>query len=125
MPQFVSQWGLNSNCEAFLNALPSAVRDAVIVGFDGGGTKDGNVWGRLLGFCRIQWMKSLGLDRTMTMQIKSLPEEAQMLCMTSFDPRSSRGGDLAGRLQSFMNKCLRESGYEEAAPPSGGFGGGG
>jgi len=118
MPQFVSQWGLNSNAEAFLSALPDAVRDAVIVGFDGGGTKDGNVWGRLLGFARIQWMKSLGLDSSMTMQLKSLPEEAQMLCMTSFDPRSSKDGNLTGRLQAFMNKCLRQSGYEEGAPPS-------
>merc|ERR1719506_3418316 len=110
MQQFSTKWGLNSNAEAFLGALPQSVRDAVFVGFDGSSTKDGNVWGRLLGYIRVQWTKSLGLDSSMTMQLKNLPEEAQMLCMTSFNPRSSKDGNVSGRLQAFMNKCLKQTG---------------
>lgn len=108
--QFSAQWGLNSHAESFVDALPAPVRDSVIAGFDASGTKDGNVWGRLLGFSRQKWVIWLGLDSTVTQQVKTLSEEAQMLCMTSFDPSSSKDGNIGARLQGFMKKCSSQCG---------------
>lgn len=114
LQQFVQTWQLNSNAEAFLAALPGPVTNAVIAGFDGSASKDGNVWQRLLGFARQQWSKSLGLDSTTSAALKALPEEAQMLCFTQFDPSSSKDGNIGARLQKFIGKCVRQVQHQEA-----------
>jgi hypothetical protein len=106
--QFAKQWSLNREAEAFVGALPEFVRDAVVSGFDGSGSADGNLWGRLLGYTRQMWTRSLGLDSETTARLKNLPEEAQMLCMTSFDPRTTTDGNISARLEGFMNKCQRQ-----------------
>ncbi len=40
------------------------------------GTKDGNVWGRLLGYTRSHWSRFLRVDQETSSYIRSLPEEA-------------------------------------------------
>lgn len=112
--QFAVAWGLDTNAEAFIARLPEPVRDAVIAGFDGSGTKDGNIWGRLLGFCRQSWVRSLGLDQETVNYLKSLPEDAQMVCLTTFDPSGTKDGNISGRLHGFMKKVLHSRGGSSA-----------
>lgn len=107
--RFSHVWGLDGRAVHFLQALPEPVRDHVIAGFDGSGTKDGNVWGRLLGFARHTWARSLGLDQASVAFIKTLPEEAQMICLTDFDPSGTKDGNIAGRLQGFAKKALAQA----------------
>merc|ERR1712066_257752 len=60
---FAQMWGLDGAVVTFLQALPDPIRKHVLTGFDGSGTKDGNLWGRLLGYTRHTWAKSPGLDQ--------------------------------------------------------------
>lgn len=114
--QFVHHWGLDDRIAAFLHALPEMVRDHVVSGFDGSGTKDGNVWGRLLGFIRATWARSLGLDQASVATIKALPEDAQMICLTDFDPSGTKDGNVAGRLQGFVRKAMAQAGHSSRGP---------
>merc|ERR1719433_1945461 len=104
----------------FIDGLPEEVRYKVISGFDGAGTKDGNVWGRLLGYARHIWAKFLGLDQECVNLVKGLPEEAQMICLTNFDPSGTKDGNIAGRLQGFAKKALAQAGQLAREPSSGG-----
>mmetsp|Transcript_85292 Transcript_85292/g.198294 ORF Transcript_85292/g.198294 Transcript_85292/m.198294 type:complete len:738 (+) Transcript_85292:136-2349(+) len=113
---FSQAWGLDVRAECFLQALPEPIRQHVLTGFDGSGTKDGNVWGRLLGFARHTWARSLGLDQASVAFIKGLPEEAQMICLTDFDPSGTKDGNIAGRLQGFAKKALAQAGQLARAP---------
>uniref|UniRef100_A0A7S4VG83 Uncharacterized protein n=1 Tax=Alexandrium monilatum TaxID=311494 RepID=A0A7S4VG83_9DINO len=116
---FSQLWGLDGRAECFLQALPDAVRQHVVAGFDGSGTKDGNVFGRLLGFARHTWARSLGLDQASVAFIKGLPEEAQMICLTDFDPSGTKDGNVAGRLQGFAKKAIAQAGQLARAPNGG------
>merc|ERR1740129_954143 len=82
--RFAQLWGLDARAVQFLHGLQDVVRDHVLASFDGSATKDGNVFGRLLGFARHTWARSLGLDQTSVAFVKSLPEDAQIICLTSF-----------------------------------------
>lgn len=113
---FSQVWGLDGRAECFLQALPEPIRQHVLAGFDGSGTKDGNVWGRLLGFARHTWARSLGLDQASVVFIKGLPEEAQMICLTDFDPSGTKDGNIAGRLQGFAKKALAQAGQLARTP---------
>jgi len=93
----------------FLHGLQDVVRDHVLASFDGSATKDGNVFGRLLGFARHTWARALGLDQQSVAFIKTLPEEAQMICLTDFDPSGTKDGNVAGRLQGFAKKALAQA----------------
>lgn len=114
--RFSQAWGLDTRTVHFLQSLPEPVRDHVLAGFDGNGTKDGNVWGRLLGFVRHTWARSLGLDQASVALVKSLPEEAQMICLTDFDPSGTKDGNVAGRLQAFVKKAMAQAGQLARAP---------
>jgi len=122
--------GVDHEAAAFVQALPPVIRPDIIRGFDGSTSKDGNVWGRLLGFIRFKWQRTLGLDQECANIVKSLPERAQMICLTEFDPSGTKDGNVAGRLQGFVKRVLARTGEAQpqrmaaVAPPIG-FGGGG
>merc|ERR1712222_267023 len=78
------------------------------MGFDGSGTKDGNIWGRLLGFTRVVWAKFIGLELSMSNYIRSLPDEVQVAVLTRFDPSGSKDGNVAGRLEGFLKKIVKQ-----------------
>jgi len=107
--QFSIAWGLDERAVSLMHHLPEPIRDHVLQGFDGSGTKDGNVWGRLLGFSRHIWAKYIGLDQDSVAFVKSLPEEAQVICLTDFDPSGTKDGNIAGRLQGFSKKALAQA----------------
>jgi len=112
---FVQQWGLDGSAAPFLQSLPGPVRDHVLSGFNTSGTKDGNAWGRLLGFARCAWAKYLGLDQEAVGLIKGLPEDAQMVCLAEFDPSGTKDGNLVGRLQGFVKKAMAQCGHNRRA----------
>jgi len=116
--QFAAIWGLDQNVVEFMMAIPDQVRDAVVMTFDGSGTKDGNVWGRLLGFVRQTWSRYLGLDAETIEMIKGLPLEAQVICMKDFDPSGTKDGNVAGRLQGFARKAVAVARMGGAVIPS-------
>jgi len=120
---FAQTWGLDQNVVEFMMAIPDQVRDAVVQTFDGSGTKDGNVWGRLLGFVRQTWSRFLGLDPETSQMIRDLPIEAQVICMKDFDPSGTKDGNVAGRLQGFARKAVAVARMGGAVIPSG-YGGG-
>jgi len=114
---FVRLWGLDGRATGFLQSLPEHVRQQVMRSFDGSASKDGNVWGRLFGYIRQTWANSLGLDQEAMRFVKELPEEAQMICLTDFDPSGTKDGNVVGRLQGFARKALKQSGFQ-APPPT-------
>eukprot|EP00931_Biecheleriopsis_adriatica_P068347 TRINITY_DN42315_c0_g1_i1.p1 TRINITY_DN42315_c0_g1~~TRINITY_DN42315_c0_g1_i1.p1 ORF type:complete len:550 (+),score=121.19 TRINITY_DN42315_c0_g1_i1:79-1728(+) len=124
---FVRHWRLDEVCEDFLQALPYNIQDRVLAEFDGSATKDGNVWGRLLGFVRSTWGRSLGLEQDSLLYIKSMPEDAQMRVIAEFDPSGTKDGNVDGRLMGFAKKAMamsqarsdRGSGFGEPAPRGG------
>ena len=63
LEEFVNKWGLNPDAEVFLGALPDFVLGVTIQSFDAKNSKDGNVWGRLFGFCRSVWCVKLKIDK--------------------------------------------------------------
>ncbi|CAE8665993.1 unnamed protein product, partial [Polarella glacialis] len=125
LTNFVRQWGLDERVAGFLQALPAHLRDNVLRSFDGSATQDGNVWGRLLGFVRSNWGRSLGIDQASMAYIKSMPEDAQMVLMTEFDPSGTKDGNIVGRLMGFAKKAMAmaqagASAYPAAASSQGG-----
>lgn len=108
---FVEQWRLDTRIAQFMEALPETVRETVISGFDGSGTKDGNVWGRLLGFARVQWARYWRLDAESIALVKALPEDVQMMCLTDFDASSSHDHDHRERLRAFTKRTMRKAGH--------------
>eukprot|EP00930_Biecheleria_cincta_P083448 TRINITY_DN7301_c0_g1_i1.p1 TRINITY_DN7301_c0_g1~~TRINITY_DN7301_c0_g1_i1.p1 ORF type:complete len:879 (+),score=128.89 TRINITY_DN7301_c0_g1_i1:85-2721(+) len=104
--EFCQMWGLNDSAQRFLEAIPLQIQDIVLASFDGSATKDGNVWGRLLGFVRFQWGRSLGLDPESLNYVKSMPEDAQMILITEFDARGTKDGNIAGRVMGFAKKAM-------------------
>jgi len=106
--KFVEYWSLDSNAENFLYAIPAPIREIVLNSFDGSGTKDGNLWGRLLGFTRIVWAKFIGLDQSTSNYIRTLPNEVQVAVLTMFDPSGSKDGNVAGRLEGFLKKVIKQ-----------------
>lgn len=113
--QFAQAWRLDHAAASFIQALPDIVRGQIISGFDGSSSKDGNVWGRLLGFTRFKWARALGMDKECVDIVKSLPEEAQMMCLVEFDPSGTKDGNVAGRLQGFVKKALARTGHSSSA----------
>ena len=61
-------------------------------GFDVSSTRDGYIAGRFLGYVRSKWARHLELDEQCCYAIKRLPQEGQVMCITQFDPRSTRDG---------------------------------
>eukprot|EP00927_Polykrikos_kofoidii_P057311 TRINITY_DN51431_c0_g1_i1.p1 TRINITY_DN51431_c0_g1~~TRINITY_DN51431_c0_g1_i1.p1 ORF type:complete len:619 (+),score=130.06 TRINITY_DN51431_c0_g1_i1:134-1990(+) len=106
---FAAHWGLDESMVNFLEALPSKVSSAVLTNFDGTATKDGNIWARLLPYCRVQWAKSFGIDRHVSDMLKALPEEAQMACMKTFDPTEYKASEVHEELRNHI-KILQEGG---------------
>lgn len=105
--QYASSIGLDEAGAHFLEALSQDVRDTIISDFDPRGTKDGNVFGRLLGFARAVWAQRLGLDAAQQQEaavlLRGLPEEAQTRVMTQFDFSGTKDGNILARLQRFAN----------------------
>mmetsp|Transcript_168756 Transcript_168756/g.542366 ORF Transcript_168756/g.542366 Transcript_168756/m.542366 type:complete len:675 (-) Transcript_168756:31-2055(-) len=127
---FVNRWGLDARAADFVQRLQEPIRSQCMRSFDGSSSKDGNVWGRLFGYIRQTWANSLGLDQEGQRFLKELPEEAQMICLTDFDPSGTKDGNVLGRLQGFARKACKQSGF--SMPPQltsgggyGGHGGGG
>mmetsp|Transcript_15946 Transcript_15946/g.34509 ORF Transcript_15946/g.34509 Transcript_15946/m.34509 type:complete len:597 (-) Transcript_15946:118-1908(-) len=135
---FVIRWGLDSQALEFMQSLPEPLQSQTLRSFDGSQSKDGNVWGRLFGYVRQSWAKMLGLDNDGLRFVKDLPEGAQIICITDFDPSGTKDGNVMGRLQGFAKKATKQasSRYGSTAPEYGGcaprfsqhqpsFGGGG
>eukprot|EP00490_Sorites_sp_Unknown_P004755 CAMPEP_0114639720 /NCGR_PEP_ID=MMETSP0191-20121206/1319_1 /TAXON_ID=126664 /ORGANISM="Sorites sp." /LENGTH=506 /DNA_ID=CAMNT_0001851603 /DNA_START=39 /DNA_END=1559 /DNA_ORIENTATION=+ len=101
---FVRYWKLEPWALEVLWALPLDVQDEVLNGFDGSCTRDGYVGGRFLGYARNRWTKYLKLDEDCCYAVKRLPEEGQVMCLTQFDPSSTRDGNVSARLRSFLWK---------------------
>lgn len=115
--EFCRMWGLNESAQRFLEAIPLNLQDIVLASFDGSATKDGNVWGRLLGFVRFQWGRSLGLDLDTVNYVKSMPEDAQMILITEFDARGTKDGNVAGRVMGFAKKAMASAHGAAAEAP--------
>eukprot|EP00440_Ansanella_granifera_P062770 gb/GFBE01068062.1/.p1 GENE.gb/GFBE01068062.1/~~gb/GFBE01068062.1/.p1 ORF type:complete len:580 (+),score=114.61 gb/GFBE01068062.1/:1-1740(+) len=113
---FVNHWGLDGASAQFLQAIPQHIQDVVLSSFDASATKDGNVWGRLLGFVRSTWGRSLNLDQETLAYIKGMPEEAQMMLITDFDPSGTKDGNVSGRLMGFAKKAMAMT--RPGAPPT-------
>jgi len=105
--EYAASIGLDDAGARFLEALPPEVRDTVITDFDPRGTKDGNVFGRVLGFARVVWAQRLGLDKLQQQEassmLRSLPEEVQARVLTQFDVSGTKDGNILARLQRFAN----------------------
>ncbi|CAE7336810.1 unnamed protein product [Symbiodinium natans] len=105
---FVRHWGLDSSAGEVLEALPDEVLIEVLQGFDASSTRDGNVKGRFLGYVRRKWAQHFELEDDCIYSIKRLPEECQILCLTTFDPWTTRDGNISARLRSFLWKIEAE-----------------
>mmetsp|Transcript_31713 Transcript_31713/g.61297 ORF Transcript_31713/g.61297 Transcript_31713/m.61297 type:complete len:624 (+) Transcript_31713:102-1973(+) len=105
--EYAASIGLDESGAYFLEALPPEVRDTVITDFDPRGTKDGNVFGRVLGFARAVWAQRLGLDKLQQQEassvLRSLPEDVQARVLTQFDVSGTKDGNVLARLQRFAN----------------------
>jgi len=99
--QFAQRLNLDSSAVTFLQLLPQEIQTIVLNSFDPSGTKDGNVWGRLFGFIRSVWAQRLGLDMGTVNFLKSLPEDAQQVVISKFDPSRTKDGNIVARLESF------------------------
>jgi len=104
LENFVHHWGLESSASKVLEALPDEVLGEVMQGFDGSSTRDGNVTGRFLGYVRKKWAQHYELDDDCVYALKRLPEEGQVMCLTTFDPWTTRDGNISARLRSFLWK---------------------
>jgi len=104
---FCQHWGLDESTADFLMAIPQALRESVLRNFDGSGTKDGNVWGRLFGYVRRGWVSTIGLEPSATKFIQDLPEPVQIICIKEFDHTSTKDGNVFGRLQAFSRKAAK------------------
>lgn len=89
LDEFVRRWNLDQRAAAFMQALNDDLRRRVLESFDASATKDGNAWGRLLGFVRSTWAHTLRLTKEYVSYIKSLPEDAQITVITDFDPHAN------------------------------------
>eukprot|EP00928_Gymnodinium_smaydae_P063559 TRINITY_DN47101_c0_g1_i1.p1 TRINITY_DN47101_c0_g1~~TRINITY_DN47101_c0_g1_i1.p1 ORF type:complete len:520 (-),score=65.28 TRINITY_DN47101_c0_g1_i1:99-1475(-) len=103
---FCRRWGFNEDAKAFLECLPSDVLNQVLEGFDGSSSNDGNVWGRLLGYCRHRWSRTLKLEPSTEADIKRLSEEEQLMLLSRFDPSGTKDGNLDSRVRYFMRSKL-------------------
>jgi len=99
--QFAQRLNLDTAAMTFLQLLPQEIQTIVMNSFDPSGTKDGNVWGRLFGFCRSVWAQRLGLDMSTVNFLKTLPEDAQQVVISKFDPSRTKDGNIIARLESF------------------------
>lgn len=111
--------GLDERGLDFLAALPEEVRNVLISRFDPSGTKDGNVFGRLLGFARSVWVQNLGIEEQggidqATSIMRSLSDEAQATVMMKFDPSSSFDGNIVARLVGFARSIATRLGTSAA-----------
>lgn len=99
--------GLDQAGVSFLEGLPEDVRAVVVAAFNPRGTKDGNVFGRLLGFARAIWAQRLGLDRGQLQEVngilRSLPEEVQARIITQFVVAGTKDGNVLARFQRFAS----------------------
>lgn len=101
---FVHHWQLDASARQVLEALPDEVLVEVLQGFDASNTRDGNVTGRFLGYVRRKWAQHYELEDDCIFTMKRLPEEGQILCLTTFDPWTTRDGNISARLRSFLWK---------------------
>ncbi|CAJ1440065.1 unnamed protein product [Effrenium voratum] len=104
LDEFVRQWGLESWALQVVKALPREVQQEVLHGFDGSSTRDGNISRRFLGYVRSKWGQHYELDEDCLFAMKKMPEEGQVLCLTTFDPSLTRDGNISARLRSFLWK---------------------
>jgi len=100
---FACQLALDETAVQFLRTLTEDILATVIQEFRPGGSKDGNVWGRLFGFVRSVWAQRLYLDNETISYMRGLPEEAQVVVISKFDPSTTKDGNVAARLRSFAN----------------------
>lgn len=113
---FVKHWGLEPWALKVLRALPPEVQEEVLNGFDVSSTRDGYIAGRFLGYVRSKWARHLELDEQCCYAIKRLPQEGQVMCITQFDPRSTRDGNVSARMRGFLWKVdaqLNDAAYPE------------
>jgi len=105
MQQYCASVGLDGESASLLQLLPQDMQETIMSDFDPHGTKDGNVFGRVIGFARSLWTHRLGLNREVgreaTVYLRELPEGVQIRVMAFFDPTRSGGGPLVARLQRF------------------------
>lgn len=63
---------------------------------DAADAKDGNVFGRLLGFARAVWVQRLGFDAGLRQEanaiLRQLPDEGQAKVMSQFDASGTKDG---------------------------------
>ena len=112
---FVRNWGLEAWASEVLWALPSEVQEEVLEGFDVSSTRDGNVSSRFLGYVRSRWATYWDLDQECCYAIKRLPRHRQIMCLTQFDPRATRDGNVSARMKNFLWKIDGQpnEGHEE------------
>mmetsp|Transcript_20054 Transcript_20054/g.47151 ORF Transcript_20054/g.47151 Transcript_20054/m.47151 type:complete len:564 (+) Transcript_20054:57-1748(+) len=110
LKQFVDRWGLDERAGQFLQALPHHVLQVVLSAFDASASADGNVWGRLLGFVRSTWGRTLKLPLEEVSHLKTMPDLVQVQIITEYDPAGGM------RLVDFANQMLQASGMASEMP---------
>mmetsp|Transcript_89333 Transcript_89333/g.251498 ORF Transcript_89333/g.251498 Transcript_89333/m.251498 type:complete len:553 (-) Transcript_89333:32-1690(-) len=106
---FCARWGLDANAATFIGALPKKVMDAVLDGFSMNSEKEGNAWGKLMGFARREWGRIIGLDPNTIAYMRTFPEEVQVKAMMKFDTAGTKGGSVNQRLQGCLRKIVAQS----------------
>eukprot|EP00929_Paragymnodinium_shiwhaense_P064046 TRINITY_DN32048_c0_g1_i2.p1 TRINITY_DN32048_c0_g1~~TRINITY_DN32048_c0_g1_i2.p1 ORF type:complete len:271 (-),score=69.93 TRINITY_DN32048_c0_g1_i2:18-830(-) len=131
LQEFTQYWGLSEVHQDFLMDLPDVMSDVILAEFTADGTKDGDAWGRLLGFVRSIFVKQTGLDRGAVGYLRGLPEEEQMAIMARFDfsvAERGRPGEADEHLRQVSEQVLWDFEQQGAAAahhvPRGGKGGG-
>eukprot|EP00927_Polykrikos_kofoidii_P029985 TRINITY_DN25865_c0_g2_i1.p1 TRINITY_DN25865_c0_g2~~TRINITY_DN25865_c0_g2_i1.p1 ORF type:complete len:546 (+),score=77.91 TRINITY_DN25865_c0_g2_i1:114-1751(+) len=126
---FVQRWGLGDETVTLLQSLPFGVKNMVLQKFDGSGTKDGNVLGRLKGYIAVQLKRSgagplpghandvaafadrWGLSHDVVNQLlQDAPLDVQETVLQNFDGSQTKDGNVLGRLQGYIATLLSRKG---------------
>ena len=115
---YASRIGLDDHGLQLLGALPAEVCRVVMESFDPSGTKDGNVFGRLLGFARSVWLRNLGVDRAQGAEasafLRGYSEDVQAAVMAQFSTAGTKDGNILARLQGFTQSVAGRLGAGHA-----------
>mmetsp|Transcript_110342 Transcript_110342/g.311241 ORF Transcript_110342/g.311241 Transcript_110342/m.311241 type:complete len:649 (+) Transcript_110342:61-2007(+) len=133
---FVERWGLGEEALQLLASLPPNVKDAVIYKFDGTGTKDGNVMGRLKGYVASQlrragvsmlpspcggglisaaddetqiqaFLKRWNLGENAASLLRNVAPDVLSNVLMNFDGSNTKDGNVYGRLQAYLGRRIR------------------
>jgi len=109
----LSGLGLDEASTQFVESLAEDIQEVIVKSFDAKGTKDGNVFGRLLGFARSIWAKRMangGSSQDVVGMIRGYPDDVQAKIISAFDASGSKDGNILGRLERFSASVAGKAG---------------